>query len=256
MAEMHLSFYAPSLGRTVNLRAMVPVDGMGVALDAPQEPLPALYLLHGLYGSENDWFNYTRVILWARQHGMAVFCPAGENGFYVNKPSGGEDFLRFLGEDLVNFTRKLFPLSHRREDTFIAGLSMGGYGALNAAFTYPDIFGKAAALSAALRPWTFMENPAGDALHHEPFKRSLFGDDPTPFDTLTLAQRCGARCPALWMACGHGGWASLRKHSLCRRPPSIGHSRTLRPDPRRAHMGLLEPRDRTRYRMDGGEITC
>ena len=202
MAEMHLSFYAPSLGRTVNLRAMVPVDGMGVALDAPQEPLPALYLLHGLYGSENDWFNYTRVILWARQHGIAVFCPAGENGFYVNKPSGSEDFLRFLGEDLVNFTRKLFPLSHRREDTFIAGLSMGGYGALNAAFTYPDIFGKTAALSAALRPWTFMENPAGDALHHEPFKRSLFGDDPTPFDTLTLAQRCGARCPALWMACG------------------------------------------------------
>ena len=83
MAEMHISFYAPSLGRTVNLRAMVPVDGMGVALDAPQEPLPALYLLHGLYGSENDWFNYTRVILWARQHGRAVFCPAGDNGFLV-----------------------------------------------------------------------------------------------------------------------------------------------------------------------------
>ena len=77
MASMTISFYAPSLSRTVDLCALVPVDGMN--MPAEQKPLRALYLLHGLYGSEHDWFNYTQVMLWARQHDLAVFCPAGEN---------------------------------------------------------------------------------------------------------------------------------------------------------------------------------
>lgn len=55
MASITLSFHSEALERTVPLRALVPLE------DAPRVPMPALYLLHGLYGSEQDWFQYTRV---------------------------------------------------------------------------------------------------------------------------------------------------------------------------------------------------
>ena len=196
MASITLSFHSEALERTVPLRALVPLE------DAPRVPMPAMYLLHGLYGSEQDWFQYTRVMLWARAKGLAVFCPAGENGFYVNQADTGEAYMRYVGEELPAFTRRLFPLSSRREDTFIAGLSMGGYGALNAGLTYPEIFGKVAALSAALRPWKRMDKPQGGCVQRPAYARALFGQDTEPWDTLTLARQCGARAPELWLSCG------------------------------------------------------
>lgn len=196
MASITLSFHSEALERTVPLRALVPLE------DAPRVPMPAMYLLHGLYGSEQDWFQYTRVMLWARAKGLAVLCPAGENGFYVNQADTGEAYMRYVGEELPAFTRRLFPLSSRREDTFIAGLSMGGYGALNAGLTYPETFGKVAALSAALRPWKRMDKPQGGCVQRPAYARALFGQDTEPWDTLTLARQCGARAPELWLSCG------------------------------------------------------
>lgn len=196
MASITLSFHSEALERTVPLRALVPLE------DAPRVPMPAMYLLHGLYGSEQDWFQYTRVMLWARAKGLAVFCPAGENGFYVNQADTGEAYMRYVGEELPAFTRRLFPLSSQREDTFIAGLSMGGYGALNAGLTYPETFGKVAALSAALRPWKRMDKPQGGCVQRPAYARALFGQDTEPWDTLTLARQCGARAPELWLSCG------------------------------------------------------
>ena len=196
MASITLSFHSEALERTVPLRALVPLE------DAPRVPMPAMYLLHGLYGSEQDWFQYTRVMLWARAKGLAVFCPAGENGFYVNQADTGEAYMRYVGEELPAFTRRLFPLSSRREDTFIAGLSMGGYGALNAGLTYPETFGKVAALSAALRPWKRMDKPQGGCVQRPAYARALFGQDTEPWDTLTLARQCGARAPELRLSCG------------------------------------------------------
>lgn len=196
MASITLSFHCEALERTVPLRALVPLE------DAPRVPMPAMYLLHGLYGSEQDWFQYTRVMLWARAKGLAVFCPAGENGFYVNQADTGEAYMRYVGEELPAFTRRLFPLSSRREDTFIAGLSMGGYGALNAGLTYPETFGKVAALSAALRPWKRMDKPQGGCVQRPAYARALFGQDTEPWNTLTLARQCGARAPELWLSCG------------------------------------------------------
>lgn len=202
MALMTISFYSHCLGRTVPMRALVPIDASDIAMDSPVKPLPALYLLHGLHGSENDWLTYTRVALWARQKGVAIFCPAGENSFYVNQEAQGKSYLRFLGEELPAFTRRMFPLSHKREETFIAGLSMGGFGALNAALSYPQVFGKAAALSAALRPWKLMAGSSADRTLQPSCATALFGEHTEAWDILTLAKACGADMPALWMACG------------------------------------------------------
>lgn len=202
MALMSVSLYSHCLARTVPLRALVPIDAQDIPMDAPVKPLRALYLLGGLYGSENDWLTYTRVALQARRLGLALFCPAGENSCYAAQYVTGLDWLRFIGEELPAFTRRLLPLSARREDTFIGGLSMGGYGALNAGLTYPRTFGGVFALSAAIRPWTLMTEPRGVPVLRPTYAEAVFGPERERRDLLDLAKCCGKDAPPIWMACG------------------------------------------------------
>ena len=75
--------------------------------------------------------------------------PSGDNGFY-NGHADGSHYGEFIGRELVTFSRKLFRLSERREDTFIGGLSMGGYGAILNALRNPETFGCVIALSSGL----------------------------------------------------------------------------------------------------------
>ncbi|MBR1828413.1 MAG: alpha/beta hydrolase fold domain-containing protein, partial [Atopobiaceae bacterium] len=91
--------------------------------------------------------------------GLAVVMPSGENSFYLDilvKDGCLGDFGEYVGRELVEVTREIFPLSHKREDTFLAGLSMGGFGTCRNALKYCDTFGKAAILSGALH---FYEYP-------------------------------------------------------------------------------------------------
>ena len=76
--------------------------------------------------------------------------PSGDNSFYLNYPEREEYYEKFIGEELIELTRKAFPLSTKREDTWIAGLSMGGGGALRCALRYPEVFSKAAGLSSGI----------------------------------------------------------------------------------------------------------
>lgn len=80
---------------------------------------------------------------------IAVIMPAGENHFYLNQPGAGFDYQNFIGSELVELTREMFPLSKHREDTYIGGLSMGGFGALNNGLKNPETFGGIIALSSA-----------------------------------------------------------------------------------------------------------
>ena len=59
-------------------------------------------------------------------HGIAIVMIDGDNSFYVDDEQRNAYYSRYVGEEIVEVTRKLLPLSHRREDTFIAGISMGG----------------------------------------------------------------------------------------------------------------------------------
>ena len=82
--------------------------------------------------------------------GVAVVVCDGENSFYTDDEQRGAMFSRYVGQELVEVTRSVLPLSRRREDTYIAGISMGGYGALINGLRYPDTFGRIAMLSPAL----------------------------------------------------------------------------------------------------------
>jgi len=152
MALMQMEFKSKALKRTVTANVILPIEKF-------RGPYPTLYLLHGLTDNYNGWLSYTRIRLWAEESGLAVVMPSGENSFYLDilvKDGCLGDFGEYVGRELVDVTREMFPLSHEREHTFLAGLSMGGFGTCRNALRYCDTFGKAAILYGALH---FYEYP-------------------------------------------------------------------------------------------------
>lgn len=101
------------------------------------EPLKVLYLLHGAYGDENDWLNNSNIIQLADEYNLLIVLPRGENRYYTNSLNGPQ-YESYIACELKYFIENTYPVSPNREDTFIAGLSMGGYGALNIAFNNLD----------------------------------------------------------------------------------------------------------------------
>lgn len=129
--------------RTVTVNAIIPFDR--ITFPGMPEPrtdhFPTLYLLHGIFGNYTDWVSGTCIQRWAEEKGLAVIMPSGENHFYVDCEANGERFSEFIGQELPEQMRRLFPLSDKREETFIGGLSMGGYGAIYNGLRFHDTFG-------------------------------------------------------------------------------------------------------------------
>lgn len=160
MALLQVNFLSQSLFRTVPLQVILPVDRMNYLGTTIGEvkPFKTLYLLHGLLGNYTDWISGTRIQRWAEEKNLAVVMPSGDNGFYVDRPASKNMYGEFIGQELVDITRRMFPLSGKREDTFIAGLSMGGFGAIRNGLKYHETFGAIIGLSSAVHIFEEMEN--------------------------------------------------------------------------------------------------
>ncbi len=139
MALFHVNFRAHSLNHNTEITVMIP-EGLD------QEKIPVLWLLHGMHGNHDDWHRKTSIERYSNDYGIAVVCPDGENSYYTNMVYG-KRYFDYLSSELVSFVRKTFRLSDRREDNFICGLSMGGYGALRTALLCPEQYSAAASLS-------------------------------------------------------------------------------------------------------------
>jgi S-formylglutathione hydrolase FrmB len=157
MALLNVSYYSHALTRNTDLTVILPV-GMPDFIPMPRKavprdlskPFPTIYLLHGYSGTNADWLRYTRIELFSMLYNVAVVCPSGENSFYLDDRMRDAHYTRLVCDELIDFTRRIFPLSHRREDTLIGGLSMGGYGAIRNGLLRSDVFGTVIALSSAL----------------------------------------------------------------------------------------------------------
>ena len=150
MAQLKVDFMSKTLMRTVSINVILPVDKLVFDKEEEVKPFKTLYLLHGIFGNNGDWISGTRIQSWAQEKNIAVVMPSGENKFYINNEYTCERFSDFIGEELVEMTRRMFNLSHKREDTFIAGLSMGGYGAIVNGLKFYNTFGYVAGLSSGL----------------------------------------------------------------------------------------------------------
>lgn len=147
MASLHINFRSDCLSRSVYLTAFLP-DYNG--WNDCQPPYRTLYFLPGYSGGGLETAQFTNFALYAALHGIAIILVDGENSFYLDDDQRGAYFSQYVGQEIVEATRAMLPLSHRREDTFIGGISMGGYGALINGLRYADTFGKIAMLSPAL----------------------------------------------------------------------------------------------------------
>lgn len=222
MALICVNFFSTSLARTVPLNVVLPVDKQTEALDAeaagrvyephvPAGGFKTLYLLHGIFGNYTDWVSGTCIQRWAEERDLAVVMPSGDNMFYVDQPAAHDLYGRFIGEELVALTRAMFPLSARREDTFIGGLSMGGYGALRNGLKYADTFGAIASMSGALLVNGVSERTDDTSTFFQSrrFAKAVYGDPDavagSDRDPLWLAGRLvasGGPLPRIYVSCG------------------------------------------------------
>ncbi len=214
MALIQVNFLSQALMRTVPINVILPADKMTFPGMPQAEPKPykTLYLLHGVFGNYTDWVSGTRIQRWAEENDLCVVMPSGDNAFYEDNPGAGNFYGKFIGEELVNITRKMFNLSHKREDTFIAGLSMGGFGSLRNGLKYHQTFGAICALSSAL-----VLDDAPNSTYDTPFflsNRSYFEhcfgrdletavtDDRNPTALVPMLAKEGVQFPRIYMACG------------------------------------------------------
>ncbi len=215
MAFLTCSIYSHALysNITVNVCLPTPTSGDQVNYDTLKQDygydkgLPVVYLLHGMYGDASSWARFSSVDRYAQDRRIAaVACSAGNN-FYQDMP-GGLQWATFFTKELPAYICGLFPISPRREDTFIAGFSMGGYGAWHLAFSTPERYAKAASMSGALdieNVYKSFRNASISA----PFNwRAMFGDPEalagSSSDLFAQYQACAAKgcAPKLYQACG------------------------------------------------------
>lgn len=107
-----------------------------------------LYFLHGAISSPGQILRYSNIERYAEEYRLAVVLPYVGNSFYTD----WEDvqFQKYVSEELPLFIKKIFPISDKKEDTFIGGFSMGGYGAVKIGLQNPQQYGKIVTLSGVL----------------------------------------------------------------------------------------------------------
>ena len=206
MVHLRCDFFSEALSLSTTMTVLLPqrtTSQIGLEGRTVDGPPPVLYLLHGLSDDDTIWLRRTSIERYVAPLGLAVVMPQVHRSFYTDQAYGGK-YWTFLSEELPELVGSLFRVSDRREDTFVAGLSMGGYGAFKWALRQPERFAAAASLSGAvdiagLR--TGRERPEDPRM----FERIFGNTGPVggPDDLHWLLDRAdAATLPALYVCCG------------------------------------------------------
>jgi putative tributyrin esterase len=203
MALLRCSFSSSVLSLDSSMTVILPDPEPATDEAVAQSPAPVLYLLHGLSDDDSTWLRRTSIERYVDPLRLAVVMPQVHRSYYTDEAYGAR-FWTFLTGELPELVQRLFRVSSRREDTFVAGLSMGGYGAFKWALREPDRFAAAASLSGAL---DVASARTGRYRPEDPqMLRRIFGEDPvagSPEDLITLvAQADPAALPKLGLWCG------------------------------------------------------
>ena len=199
MALLHVDFFSRVLGMCVQMDVILPQDTKGQIGMASKggRNYPTLYLLHGLSDDHTIWQRRTSIERYVSSLGMAVVMPSTARCWYTDSPSG--KYFSYVADELPEVCREFFPnMSSEREDTYIAGISMGGYGAFKIGMLRPERFSMVAALSGVMDVTIYGEKPE---------HRHIFGDAirGTKNDLFTVAKELresGKPLPELFQWCG------------------------------------------------------
>ncbi len=214
MALMHVTYFSQALAGQNEFLLVLPNDvppfmaGMNPHY---QRPMKTLVLLHGYNGGTYDWITGSSIQELAVQYNLAVIMPNGRNSFYLDREPTGEKYAAFVGEEVLDYTRRTFGLSAKAEDTFIGGYSMGGFGALRTGLAFSKNYSKIAALSSALiiPQLKNMKPEDQNPMANYAYYANIFGDlqtaeqrDCNPEVLIRRKLEAGEKLPEIFMACG------------------------------------------------------
>lgn len=215
MATMTCHYYSYTFKSNIAVNVIIPTpSGNEQIVDKEiqnrycyETGLPVVYLLHGAYGDYSSWLRNSNIDRYALDHCCAVVMASAGNNFYQNMAHGLE-YKTFFTKELPAFITSVFPVSKKREDTYIAGFSMGGYGAWYLALSEPELYIKSASMSGALDIAGLYNNRA-DLEDNNPFLwDDIFGNPEelagSDRDLFELYKRCKEKgiVPGLYQACG------------------------------------------------------
>ena len=166
------------------------------------ERYPLLFLLHGLSDNHRSWLTKTNIARYAEDAGIAVVMPDGARSFYCDT-AAGQPYYTYVSEELPAYVRSVFPVTRDPAETYIAGLSMGGYGALKIALRNPQHYGAVGSFSGCVDIRARMADHTclSEAEQAAVFGRTIAGDE----DVLLLTAKAGrekATLPAIYITCG------------------------------------------------------
>lgn len=211
MANYTIRMYSNMLRRPTTFQMVIPNDER---LDFPapenpykKRPMKVLFLLHGYTGDAGNWVPEEL----ANKYNFAIVAPNGENSFWLDAEATGHQFASFVGVELIEYIRKTFGLAMKPEDTFVCGMSMGGFGALHTGLMFPETFGKIGAMSSALivHQVASMEEGADNGMANYAYYAGCFGvpgkvlasrhNPETLVDELLQRKQ---KFPEIYMCCG------------------------------------------------------
>jgi S-formylglutathione hydrolase FrmB len=204
-----VNFFPETLGLRSTLYVLLPQRTMVDAKNKRQPKYKTLYLLHGHSDDHTAWMRWSSIERYAEALNLAVVMPTVHLSFY-NDMAYGPAYWQFISEEVPTLVRDILPLSAKREDNFVAGLSMGGYGAFKMALTHPDRFAAAASLSGAVDINRVVREDKSDPLNKAWLveMRNVFGDlskvPGSKHDLFVLAKRAAKSPlkPRLFQCCG------------------------------------------------------
>ncbi len=198
--ETHLFSEALNVAVTVNVLLPEPSQGIGLDGTQAQQPPRAMYLLHGYSDDHSIWMRRTSVERYCAKRNLAVFMPAVNHSFYANEVHG-ERYWDYVSQELPQMMHRMFRLDETPGSELVAGLSMGGYGAMKLALTYPERFAAAASFSGAVDVEALLRK-------RDPMLRNAMGSAQSFHDSegdlfhLMAQNAQAARKPRLFVACG------------------------------------------------------
>jgi len=201
-----VNFFSEVLTMRSSMYVLFPQRSLADAQSKPK--YRTLYLLHGHSDDHTAWIRVSSIERYVEGLNLVVVMPAVNLSFYTDMVFG-KNYMQFISEEVPAVVRDMFPLSDKREDNFVAGLSMGGYGAFKLALTYPERYAAAASLSGALDVGETVR--AHGRTEDKAFlaeMRNIFGDvskvPGSKHDLFTLAKKVAKSPvrPRLYQACG------------------------------------------------------
>ena len=204
MAYFQGSVRSKALGMDTNVNVILPYDYYDPQGN-PGRYDKVLYLLHGLKQNADAWPRMSSVERYANYYGFAVVIPEVQRSFYADM-AGGPSYFTYITQELPELMHSMFRLPKGRENTYVGGLSMGGYGALKCALNYPGRYCGAMCFSSGFYSLEHPERLVKS--YYKPGEvRAILGDDlmvapENDLDHLIKHFPADAQKPRLYLACG------------------------------------------------------